>query len=133
MINTMFLQIFLRRNPAVDQIRAQAEFLDAQAQKFTSMADVANAKREADYAVYAYNQAVDMMDTADELRRVSRKYILDIINTQTGETLLHCDGTDYAHFVALCEKHSRPFGKQSVPVEANIVSDGKLVYSIVSK
>ena len=56
MINTMFLQIFLRRNPAVDQIRAQAEFLDAQAQKFTSMADVANAKRKTDYAVYAYNQ-----------------------------------------------------------------------------
>lgn len=133
MINTIFLQTFFRRNPNPEQILRQASFLNAQSDEFTRKGNDARAKREFDYAVFAHNEAVDMADTADELRRRIPVYTLDIINTQTGATLLHCDGNNFAHFVALCESYSKPFGTKAATVEANIVSNGKLVYSIISK
>lgn len=88
MINTMFLQIFFRRNPTVEQIARQANFLDAQAQHYTSMGNAAHAKREDDYAVYAYITAVDMQDTADELRREVAMYAAADYADETSDLII---------------------------------------------
>ena len=133
MINPIFLQVFYSDNPVGDQINRKAAELDERAQYHLDLAAKSKQNHLAAAVVRHSQIATDMQDTAAELRRCTSKYTLDIINTETSRTMLHCDGNDFAHFVSLCESHTKPFGTKTATVEANIISNGKLVYSIISK
>jgi len=69
-INPIFLQTFFSSNPTIEQISRQAIYLDDKAQELLAKGAAAHAKLEDDYAVHCNVTAVDMMDTADELRKV---------------------------------------------------------------
>jgi len=70
MINVDFITKFFSQNPTIEQISARAIYLDDRAADHLNIAAKAHAAHDNAIAVHHNNLAVDLMDTADELRKV---------------------------------------------------------------